>query len=529
MLDIGLRITYLAAIGLSLYTAGWLMLKADRNRMTGALAACQILVIIWCVPQLFIAIPMELGMKYFFYAVSYIGISFIGPAWLVFAFLYSGRRVNRWMAVLLFGISALHYSILLTNDYHHLFYRVFEINDVVYGTVFYIHMGYTYSCVLAGMAVVLAEFWKKRVAAVNIAMILLAAAVPLGFNVLYMSRIVKTGFDLTPPAFALSGLLMLLAVFRYDFLDINPLAFERVFAEIGEGVVIYNRRGKITYCNQAAAQWLGLQAGQRMDGWQPEKSGDLIVLADGRRIEVTQYLHRDKHGRMIAGNLMFTDVGKYYELLEQGKELAISNQKLAIEIERNRIAQEVHDTTGHTLTMINSLLKLLKVEYKTGTDPMQMEAYLAQAQELATGGIRELRVSINNLRQADFAGLVTQGVYQLTEQVKEIEVEVNVQGTDGPEYSHLSPVVYDCLREAITNCLKYAQATHMDVILKFLGESLGLYIFDNGMGCEDIQENNGIRGIRERVEQCGGQVRFVSAPGEGFQISIKFPAAKLGN
>jgi len=81
-------------------------------------------------------------------------------------------------------------------------------------------------------------------------------------------------------------------------------------------------------------------------------------------------------------------------------------------------------------------------------------------------------------------------------------------------------VVYDCLREAITNCLKYAQATHMDVILKFLGESLGLYIFDNGMGCEDIQENNGIRGIRERVEQCGGQVRFVSAPGEGFQISI---------
>lgn len=46
MLDIGLRITYLAAIGLSLYTAGWLMLKADRNRMTGALAVCQILVFI---------------------------------------------------------------------------------------------------------------------------------------------------------------------------------------------------------------------------------------------------------------------------------------------------------------------------------------------------------------------------------------------------------------------------------------------------------------------------------------------------
>ena len=61
---------------------------------------------------------------------------------------------------------------------------------------------------------------------------------------------------------------------------------------------------------------------------------------------------------------MFTDVGKYYQLLEQEQELAVSNQKLAIEQERNRIAQEVHDTTGHTLTMINSLLKLIRIEYE---------------------------------------------------------------------------------------------------------------------------------------------------------------------
>ena len=46
MLDIMLRIAYLSAIGLSLYTSGWLLMKADKTRTTGALAACQLLIII---------------------------------------------------------------------------------------------------------------------------------------------------------------------------------------------------------------------------------------------------------------------------------------------------------------------------------------------------------------------------------------------------------------------------------------------------------------------------------------------------
>lgn len=517
MLPIMRMAAYLAAIGLSLYTAGWLMLKADKNRTTGALAMCQLLVIIWCFPQLFAELPTGREMKYLMYAVSYIGICFIGPAWLGFVFLYTGRKMRRWMGVLLYGIAAIHYSVMLTNETHHLFYRVFELEEVVYGPVLFIHMAFAYLCVLSGMLVVLVDFRRKKVALLHIWMILLSAAVPLLFNLLYISGIVKSGFDLTPTAFAVSGIFMLLAVFRYDFLDVNTMAFGRIFEEIGEGVVVYNRRGKITYCNRSARDWFSVEKGQPLG--QLEKmltDGEVpIVLQDGTRLEMKQYVYRDNQGHVVAGNLMFTDVGKYYELLRQGQELAVSNQKLAIEIERNRIAQEVHDTVGHTLTMIHSLIRLMKVRYGESE-------YLEQAMELASGGIRELRCSINDLRRADSCGMVTQGIYQLVKTVKEMEIEVSIQGEDGEEYAHLSPVVYDCLREAITNCLRYAGASHMDVVVKFLKDSLGLYIFDNGSGCGDIQEGNGIRGIRERVERNGGQVRFVSAPGEGFQISARF-------
>lgn len=543
MLNIILWIAYLLAIGLSLYTSGWLLTKAAKNRTTKALAACQLLMIIWCVPQLFQAFPMTRGAKYLAYAISYLGISFIGPAWLEFAFLYSKRRLAPGAEAVLFAIGGVNYSMLLTNEYHHLFYTLFEMEGVVYGPMFYIHMAYTYVCVLAGMGVVLLTFRRNRVALSHIVVLLLSAAVPLGFNLLYMSGLVGTGFDLTPPAFAFSSIFMLLAVFRYDFLDVNTMAFERMFDRISEGVAVYNRRGRITYANDAAGQWMGLFTGgeagpvwemlKGLDGrgkvMEPDEGdgrrGRVITLDeahDRRKLEVRQYDCWDARGKMVAGTVIFTDVGRYYQLLEQGRELAVSNQRLATSQERNRIAQEVHDTTGHTLTMIHSLLKLIRIEYGAEGGDSRIREYLAQAEELAGGGIRELRCSINNLRQAASYGLITQGVRQLAHSVKEFEVEVEVQGEDRAEYSHLSPVVYECLREAITNCLKYAHATHMDVILKF-GHSLNLYIFDNGQGCGKIEEGNGMGGIKDRVNLAGGRVRSFSQMGEGFQIYISLP------
>lgn len=553
-----LMILYLFTIGLSASSCGWLLLKAERSRVTVALSACQLLVIIWCVPQLFLGFPMTKETKYLAYGISYLGISLIGPAWLIFSFSYCGREPGRKLKALLFGISICNYLIFLTNEWHHQFYRYFQVDRVVYGWVFFVHMAYTYFCVLLGMGAVLGEFWKKRVAALHLGVILLSAAVPLGFNLLYLSGWAGTSFDLTPLAFALSSFLMLLAVLRYDFLDVNSLAFGQIFSSIAEGVVIYNKRGTVVYCNASAGEWLGIREGDSFDIIRERMSGQRIemeperemsarepvfTLENGGKIRIRQYIKRQKDKQFTAGIFLLTDVGEYYERLRQSRELAVSARRLAIEKERNRIAQEVHDTTGHTLTMIQSLLRLIRVEWEQaqtrrerdpgkvlrpgGEADSQVTEYLTQAQELAADGLRELRVSINQLRRGTDGRLVTEGVYQLAKQVKEMEVEVSVQGEDGPGYSHLSMAVYECLREAITNCLKYARATHMDVILKFEPDRLLLYIFDNGQGCETIVESNGIKGIRDRVKEVGGQVRFLSSAGEGFQIYICLPAERM--
>lgn len=211
-----------------------------------------------------------------------------------------------------------------------------------------------------------------------------------------------------------------------------------------------------------------------------------------------------------------------YQFIDLKRELAITNEKLLLEKERNRIAQQVHDTAGHTLTMIQSYMKLAELCVKN-EENAKAETYLSEASVLTSQGIRELRESINQLRREQSYELVTQGVMQLADQVKEIPVTVTVQGNDSEKYSHLSRIIYDTVRESLTNALKYAEGTKIEIIIRFQENIVELVIGDDGKGCDVIQENNGIRGIRERIENAGGTVRFLSSAGEGFLTRVMLP------
>ena len=102
-------------------------------------------------------------------------------------------------------------------------------------------------------------------------------------------------------------------------------------------------------------------------------------------------------------------------------------------------------------------------------------------------------------------------------------MEVTVQGVEDDRYLSLSQAVHDCVRESITNMLKYADASEMEIVLRFQEEKLELVMADDGVGCEEIVDSQGLAGIRERVEKRKGTVRFFSEPGQGFLTVIRFP------
>jgi signal transduction histidine kinase len=170
-------------------------------------------------------------------------------------------------------------------------------------------------------------------------------------------------------------------------------------------------------------------------------------------------------------------------------------------------------------------MKLAEISNEKG-DTAETGAYLSEARTLTSNGIKELREAINEMKQGESYELVTKGIMQLAGQVKEMPVEVTVKGEDSDKYSHLSKMLYDCTSESITNTLKYADASKIDIILRFKENSLDLIISDNGRGCEVINDNNGLSGIRNRVNKAGGTVRFVSENGEGFLTRIHVPVKK---
>lgn len=538
-----LGILYVFIIGAVIVSMTVLCLMGKKEKYNKIYLGFQGMVMLWCLSQIMILFAETQGELTVSYLLGNAGICFVGACWLDFALLYGKRRVPVWVYILPFMLSGMHYLLILTNHFHHLYYTVFAKDEITHGFFFYTNVAETYLFAAAGAALLYRAIEREKISDKSMQtgaeadtakrLIIAAVLVPIVLNVCYVTGMIRSSFDITPLGFGISGILILLATIRYRFLEINMEAFDTVLSGLSDGVAIFDPTGRCTFYNAAFDQYMD------KDGlFQLERIRSQIMAMT--RIEDTVYLDSQKRYIQIQiyqdmaevslenitadQPLVFVlkDISRYYELLRQSRELAVTSERLALERERNRIAQEVHDTAGHTLTMIQSYMKLASIAGKK-QETEQVQEYLEEARELSSQGIRELRESINQLRREADSALVTQGILQLADQVREIPVEVTIQGEDSEEYSHLSHVLYGCVRESITNTLKYADASKMEIVLRFQDSGVELMIADDGVGCVSITDHNGLSGIRERVSEVGGMVKFTTGQDEGFLTLIRIP------
>lgn len=187
--------------------------------------------------------------------------------------------------------------------------------------------------------------------------------------------------------------------------------------------------------------------------------------------------------------------------------------------ERVRIARDLHDTLGHTLSLITLQSQLVQRLVEQQPDRAKQEA--KGIEQTSRNALRQVRELVTNMRAIPISEALDH-IKQILEAAN-IELEVKVL----PEVSELSPVQQNiismCLKEAGTNIVKHSQATKCKVEQLMSKGYLYISVQDNGIGMHRNEGiGNGIRGMEERLSLIDGQLSIASSD-EGTTLKITIP------
>jgi|1186.fasta_scaffold70232_1 two-component system NarL family sensor kinase len=204
------------------------------------------------------------------------------------------------------------------------------------------------------------------------------------------------------------------------------------------------------------------------------------------------------------------------------------------EDERRRLARELHDGLGQTLTALTNQLE--RLQQKLGErDAAELASRLADSVEMARLALNESRELSRLLRPPvlDDLGLeaALSWLARTLEQRAGLRVELTLSGLAERLDPDLETLVFRLVQEALTNVLRHAGADRVQVAVSRAGGLLELRISDGGRGFDpdatlvggEAATGLGLRGMRDRLELFGGRLEIVSAPGQGTLISAAVP------
>jgi signal transduction histidine kinase/tRNA A-37 threonylcarbamoyl transferase component Bud32 len=217
-------------------------------------------------------------------------------------------------------------------------------------------------------------------------------------------------------------------------------------------------------------------------------------------------------------------------LYQQLKQHAATIEELAVVKERNRMASEVHDTLGHTMTSIKALLDLSLVELNSGSLD-EAAKVINDAREFTKEGMRELRCSVLGLSSSGLeSNSMIDAIKSLIIKYESLGVHVDLS-TDEPEQYrrniNFSVAVYRLCQEAMTNSVRHGKAKNISIIIRTIQDIIRISIVDDGCGCQNIHKGFGLSGMKQRVKKLNGELLFGSDGIKGFYIHAEIPKKEL--
>ena len=217
-----------------------------------------------------------------------------------------------------------------------------------------------------------------------------------------------------------------------------------------------------------------------------------------------------------GSNVYFAQRTRMYKKLKEAHEQVEHLAKVA---ERERIARDLHDVLGHTLSVI--ILKSELAGKLIDRDPQRAKSEIADVERTSREALSEVRSTIRGYRANSLEAELNQARATLETAGVAVKSEMSLVRLSPEQESVVALVV----REAVTNVVRHANAHNCVLRLAPSNGNCQLEIHDDGLGGEQ-QEGSGLRGMRERVESLGGSVqRDTSA---GTKLRIEFPLSNSG-
>lgn len=199
----------------------------------------------------------------------------------------------------------------------------------------------------------------------------------------------------------------------------------------------------------------------------------------------------------------------------------------AVAEEQARIARELHDVLAHNVSVI--VMHAAAGNDAFDTRPQRAHEALQTIETIGRAALTDLRRLLGAIREGDASYEPQPGLEQIDELLAGIrssglDVELQIEGKPHPLPAALELSAYRIIQEALTNTLKHAHASHVEVTLRYRARALDLEVRDNGHGNSTAHSGgSGLIGMRERVAAFGGSLAAGPSSVGGFAVEARFP------
>jgi signal transduction histidine kinase len=213
------------------------------------------------------------------------------------------------------------------------------------------------------------------------------------------------------------------------------------------------------------------------------------------------------------------------------RELAVAHEQLrdqAAQAERLRVARDIHDGLGHSLTVVATQLRAARALLTTGSrDLVGVDDVLSKAEHQSTEALAEVRRSVGALREPRAAPPLVTALHDLAVESSAagLPTRLTVTGDERPLADPAREALFRAAQEGLTNVRKHAGASRAELVLDYAADAVRVEVRDDGRGAGTGDRGGvGLLGLRERAEDLGGRVELAPAPGGGCALTVEVPA-----